>query len=161
MSQLPLKTVSELLANWHAGDDDALRAAVPLVYNELRRIAHHYLRNERPDHTLQSTAVVHEAYMRLEKQGAAEFKNREHFLAICAQLMRQILVEYARSRNAGKRDGGFRLELDDALAFKTRSVDMVALDDALKELAKLDQQQSRIVELRFFGGLSIEWQSSN
>jgi RNA polymerase sigma factor (TIGR02999 family) len=156
LSQISPKTVSELLANWHAGDDDALRAAVPLVYNELRRIAHHYLRNERPDHTLQSTALVHEAYMRLEKQGAAEFKNREHFLAICAQLMRQILVEYARSRNAGKRDGGFRLELDDALAFKTRSVDMVALDDALKELAKLDQQQSRIVELRFFGGLSIE-----
>jgi len=156
VSQLPPKTVSELLANWHAGDDDAFRAAVPLVYNELRRIAHHYLRNERPDHTLQSTALVHEAYMRLEKQGAAEFKNREHFLAICAQLMRQILVEYARSRNAGKRDGGFRLELDDALAFKTRSVDMVALDDALNELAKLNEQQSRIVELRFFGGLSIE-----
>ena len=156
MSQLSPITVSELLANWHAGDDDALRAAVPLVYDELRRIAHHYLRNERPDHTLQSTALVHEAYMRLEKQGAAEFKNREHFLAICAQLMRQILVEYARSRNAGKRDGGFRLELDDALAFKTQSVDMVALDDALRELAKLDRQQSRIVELRFFGGLSIE-----
>jgi RNA polymerase sigma factor (TIGR02999 family) len=156
LSQLPPKTVSELLANWHAGDDEALRAAVPLVYEELRRVAHHYLRNERPGHTLQSTALVHEAYLRLEKQGAALFQNREHFLAVCAQLMRQILVDYARARNAGKRDGGFRLELDDALAFKTRSVDMVALDDALKELAKLDQQQSRIVELRFFGGLSIE-----
>jgi RNA polymerase sigma factor (TIGR02999 family) len=161
LSPLPPKTVSELLATWHAGNDEALRAAIPLVYDELRRVAHHYLQKERPGHTLQSTALVHEAYMRLERQGAAEFKNREHFLAICAQLMRQILVEYARSRNAGKRDGGFRLELDDALAFKTRSVDMVALDDALKELAKLDQQQSRIVELRFFGGLSIEWQSSN
>jgi RNA polymerase sigma factor (TIGR02999 family) len=156
LSQLSPKTVSELLANWQAGDDEAFRAAVPLVYDELRRIAHHYLRNERVGHTLQSTALVHEAYMRLEKQGAAEFKNREHFLAICAQLMRQILVEYARSRNAGKRDGGVQLELDDALAFKMRSVDMVALDDALKELAKLNPQQSRIVELRFFGGLSIE-----
>ena len=156
MSQLPPKTVSELLANWRAGDDEALRAAVPFVYDELRRIAHHYLQKERPGHTLQSTALVHEAYLRLEKQGAAPFQNREHFLAVCAQLMRQILVEYARSRKAAKRDGGFRLELDDALAFKTRSVDMVALDDALNELARLNPQQSRIVELRFFAGLSIE-----
>ena len=155
MSQLPPKTVSEFLAKWHA-DDAALRAAVPLVYDELHRIAHHYLRKERPGHTLQSTALVHEAYLRLQKQGAAPFQNREHFLGICAQLMRQILVDYARSRNAARRDGGFRLTLDDALAFKTRSVDMVALDDALKELEKLNQQQSRIVELRFFGGLSIE-----
>ena len=156
MLQLPPKTVSELLANWHAGDDEALRAALPLVYNELRRIAHRYLQNERPGHTLQSTALVHEAYLRLEKQGTAPFQNREHFLAICALLMRQILVEYARSRKAARRDGGFRVTLDDALAFKTRSVDMVALDDALNELAKLNPQQSRIVELRFFGGLSIE-----
>ena len=156
MSELPPKTVSKLLANWHAGDNEALRAAVPLVYAELRRLAHHYLQNERPGHTLQSTALVHEAYLRLEKQGAAEYQNREHFLAICAQLMRQILVDYARSRNAARRDGGYRLTLDDNLAFKTRSLDMVALDDALKELAKLNQQQSRIVELRFFGGLSIE-----
>ena len=105
------------MANWAAGDAEALRTVIPLVYDELRRVAHHYLQNERPGHTLQSTALVHEVYLRLEKQGAAEFKNREHFLAICAQLMRQILVEYARSRNAAKRDGGFRLTLDDALAF--------------------------------------------
>ena len=91
-------------------------------------------------------------YLRLEKQGAAEIKNREHFLAICAQLMRQILVEYARSRNAAKRDGGYRLTLDENLAFKARSVDMVALDDALTELARLDPHQCRIVELRFFAG---------
>jgi len=161
LPQLPPKTVSELLANWHAGDDEAFRAALPLVYDELRRIAHRYLEKERPGHTLQSTALVHEAYLRLEKQGlekraAPLFQNREHFLAICAQLMRQILVDYARSRKAGRRDGGFRLELDDALALKTRSMDMVALDDALNELAKLNQNQSRIVELRFFGGLSIE-----
>ena len=156
MSGLPPKTVSELLANWQAGDDEGLRAVIPLVYDELRRVAHHYLQKERPDHTLQSTALVHETYLRLEKQGAAPFKNREHIVAICAQLMRQILVKYARSRNAAKRDGGYRLTLDDGLVFKTRSVDMVALDDALNELAKLDPKQSRIVELRFFGGLSIE-----
>jgi RNA polymerase sigma factor (TIGR02999 family) len=155
LSQFPSKSVNELLAQWHAGDDEALHAAIPLVYDELRRVAHHYLRKERSDHTLQSTALVHEAYLRLEKQGAARFENREHFLAICAQLMRQILVEYARNRHAGKRDGGERLTLH-GLALKSRSVDMVALDDALNELAKLDQQQSRIVELRFFGGLSIE-----
>jgi len=156
LAQLPSKTVSKLLANWQAGDEEALRAVVPLVYDELRRIAHNYLRKERPGHTLQSAALVHEAYLRLEKQGAAEFKNREHFLAICAQLMRQILVEYARGRNRAKRDGGYRLTLDEGVVFKSRSLDMVALDDALNELAKLDQQQSRIVELRFFGGLSIE-----
>jgi len=156
LSQLRVKTVSESLVNWHAGDVGALDAQIPLVYQELRRIAHNYLRNERPGHTLQSTALVHEAYLRLEKQGAAHFENREHFLAICAQLMRQILVDYARNRNAAKRDGGYRLTLDDNLAFRTSSVDMVALDDALNELAKLDQQQSRIVELRFFGGLTIE-----
>lgn len=160
MSQLPPKTVSELLANWQAGDDEALRAVLPLVYDELRRVAHLRLRKERPDHTLQSNALVHETYLRLEKQGGGPFKNREHFVAVCAQLMRQILVDYARNRNAAKRDGGYRLTLDDALAFKARSVDMVALDDALNELAKLDPLQSRIVEMRFFGGLSIEETSS-
>ena len=156
MHRLPSGPVSELLAKWQEGDQEALAALVPLVYSDLRKLARHYLQKERPDHTLQSTALVHEAYLRLEKQGAAQFQNREHFLAICAQLMRQILVEYARSRNAAKRNGGFRLALDDNLAFKTRSLDIVALDDALNELAKLDQQQSRIVELRFFAGLSIE-----
>jgi RNA polymerase sigma factor (TIGR02999 family) len=155
LSQVQSKIVTQLLDNWHAGDDEALRALVPLVYDELRRVAHRYLRKERPDHTLQSTALVHEAYLRLEKQGAAKFENRAHFLAICAQLMRQILVEYARSRDAAKRDGGDRVTLD-GLAFKSRSLDIIALDDALNELAKLDRQQSRIVELRFFGGLSVE-----
>jgi RNA polymerase sigma factor (TIGR02999 family) len=149
-------SVSELLANWHAGDQEALRYVVPFVYEELRQIAHRHLHKERPDHTLQSTALVHEAYLRLEKQGPAQFQDRTHFLAICALLMRQILVEHARSRRAAKRDGGCRLTLDDALAFKSKSLDLVALDDALAELAKLDQQQCRIVELRFFGGLSIE-----
>jgi RNA polymerase sigma factor (TIGR02999 family) len=156
LPDLPPETVSELLAKWNEGDHEAFRAAIPLVYNELRRVAHSYLQNERPNHTLQSTALVHEAYLRLEKQGTPGFKNREHFVAICALLMRQILVEYARSRRAAKRDGGYRLTVDEGLAFKTRSVDVVALDDALNELAKIDRRQSRIVAMRFFGGLSIE-----
>ena len=127
-----------------------------MVYDELRRIAHYHLQRERPGHTLQSTALVHEAYLRLEKQGSPNLQNREHFLAICAQLMRQILVDYARRRNAAKRDGGFLLTLDENVDFKTKDLNLVALDDALKELAQLNPQQSRIVELRFFGGLSIE-----
>ena len=145
-----------LAAGCCAGEGEALRAVFPLIYDELRRVAHYYLQKERPDHSLQSTALVHEVYLRLEKQGAAQFKNREHLIAICAQLMRQILVEYARSRNAVKRDGGYRLTLDGELAFKERSMDMIALDDALNQLAKLDPQQCRVVELRFFGGFSIE-----
>jgi RNA polymerase sigma factor (TIGR02999 family) len=149
--------VSALLAKWQAGDEDALQALLPLVYNELRRLAHRYLQRERPDHILQSTALVHEAYLRLVKQEGKRFENRAHFFAICAQLMRQILVEYARSRRAAKRDGGYTLTLNDTIALvKSRSVDLVALDDALNGLCKLDLQQSRIVELRFFGGLSIE-----
>ena len=155
MSQTPSEIVSQLLDEWRAGNNEALRAIVPLVYDELRQVAHHHLRKERPDHTLQSTALVHEAYLRLEKRGTAKFENRAHFLAICAQLMRQILVDYARDRNAAKRRGGDRVTLD-GLALKGRPVDVMALDDALNELARLDQKQSRIVELRFFGGLSIE-----
>ena len=156
MTQLRHKTVNELLAELQAGHDEPFKVSFPLVYDELRRVAHHYLQKERPGHTLQSTALVHEAYLRLEKQAATSFQNREHFIAICAQLMRQILVDYARSRKAGRRDGGLRLTLDDALAFQSRDLDLVALDDALNELARLNPQQSRIVELRFFGGLSIE-----
>ena len=157
MSRLSSKPVSELLAKWEAGDGEALRALVPLIYNELRRVAHHYLRSERPDHTLQSTALVHEAYLRLIKQKPAHFENRAHFFAVSAQLMRQILVEYARRRRAAKRDGGHRLTLEDAQSLlKGRSVDLAALDDALNGLARLDARQSRIVELRFFGGLTLE-----
>jgi len=150
--------VSDLLAKWRAGDEESLRRLLPVVYNELRRVAHFHLRKERPGHTLQTTALVHEAYLCLMKQEAMNFENRAHFLAVCAQLMRQILVQYARRRNAAKRDGGYKLTLDDhAMALvENRSVDLVALDDALNRLAELDLQQSRIVELRFFGGLSIE-----
>jgi RNA polymerase sigma factor (TIGR02999 family) len=145
------------LARWQAGDEEALQTLLPIVYDELRRVAHRYLRKERAGHTLQSTALVHEAYLRLMKQGTKEFENREHFFAICAQLMRQILVEYGRSQRAAKRDGGQKVILDSAIAAaKFRSVDVVALDDALNGLAKLDPELSRIVELRFFGGLSIE-----
>jgi len=151
-----LQPVSDLLAKWQAGDEEALRALVPAVYRELRRLAHRYLQKERPGHTLQSTALVHEAYLRLMKQGGGKFENRAHFFAICAQLMRQILVEYARNRQAAKRDGGHRLTLDDTVGLVKSRVELVALDDALKGLARLDPQQCRIVELRFFAGLSIE-----
>lgn len=152
------ESVSTLLAQWKTGDEEAFRALVPLVYNELRRLAHRYLQNERADHTLQSTALVHEAYVRLVKQGGGKFQNRAHFFAICAQLMRQILIEYARSKRAAKRGWGRTLTLNDeiALVVKSGRLDLVALDAALEQLAKLDPQQSRIVELRFFGGLSIE-----
>ncbi len=151
-----VQTLSGLLANWQSGDNEALRAVFPLVYDELRRLAHHYLRMERADHTLQSAALVHEAYLRLAKQGTYQFENREHFLAICAQLMRQILIQSARVRKAAKRDGGYRITLDEDLAGKNPSLDLVALDDALNKLTKLDRQQGHIVELRYFGGLSIE-----
>jgi RNA polymerase sigma factor (TIGR02999 family) len=149
--------VSELLAEYRNGNEESLRRLVPLVYNELRRVAHYQIRKERPDHTLQTTALVHEAYLCLTKQQPMDFENRAHFFAVCAQLMRQILVQYARRRRAAKRDGGHKLTLDGAIALpKNRSVDLIALDDALTGLSKLDPQQSRIVELRFFGGLSIE-----
>lgn len=156
MQESPPHSISLLLARWHQGDEQALQDVLPLLYKELRRIAHGRLRKERPNHTLQSTELVHEAYLRLEKRGAVQFANREHFLAICADLMRQILVDYERARRAQKRDGGIRLSLDESFAFKTRDLDVIALDDALNELAKLDPQQARIVVLRFFSGLSIE-----
>jgi RNA polymerase sigma factor (TIGR02999 family) len=162
MPEPPTQPVSELLAKWRAGDEESLRRLVPLVYGELRRIAHRHFRNERPDHTLQTTALVHEAYLCLMKQHPMDFQNREHFFADTANLMRQILVQYARRRNAAKRKGGNKVPLDDvrldsAVAlFPKQTVDLVALDDALNTLAKLDDQQTRIVELRFFAGLSIE-----
>jgi RNA polymerase sigma factor (TIGR02999 family) len=158
MSELRVQSVSELLAKWRAGDEESLSRLVPLVYNALRRLAHNHLRKERPGHTLQTTALVHEAYLCLAKQEPMEFANRAHFYAVCAQLMREILVQYARRRNAAKRGGGaYSVTLDNVLAVaEPRSVDVIALDDALKGLASLDQQQARIVELRFFGGLSIE-----
>lgn len=158
MAGSPLPAISQRQAKWREGDQEALRALVPLLYDDLRRVAHQNLRKARPDHTLQTTALVHEAYLRLEKQHAPQFQNRDHFLAICAFLMRQILTGYERTRKASKRGGGAsKLTLDDASApVKGRAVDLIALDDALTGLARLDPQQSQIVELRFLGGLSIE-----
>jgi RNA polymerase sigma factor (TIGR02999 family) len=157
VSELSSQPVSELLAKWQAGDEEAFRTLVPLVYNELRRLAHRCLRNERPGHTLQTTALVHEAYLRLTRQEAAHFENRAHLLAVSAQLMRKILVDYARRRRAAKRDGDYRVTLGAAeLPLKERNVDVMVLDDALKDLARLDPQQGQIVELRFFGVLTIE-----
>jgi RNA polymerase sigma factor (TIGR02999 family) len=148
--------VSALLAEWQAGSEAALEALVQVVYPKLRRLAHQYIQKERAGHTLQSTAVVHEAYLRLVKQAGAKFENKAHFFAICAQLMRQILVEYARRRGAAKRNGGCRLTLIEGIEpIKGRGMDLIALDDALRSLAQLDAQQSRMVELRFFAGLSI------
>jgi RNA polymerase sigma factor (TIGR02999 family) len=132
---------------------------MPLVYDELRRLARHYLQRERSDHTLQSTALVHEAYMRLAGQNAPHWQNRAHFFGIAAHVMRQILVEHARAHSAAKRGGtgACKLTLDAALDLEQRiDVDIIALDGALTRLSELDPQQSRIVELRFFTGLTIE-----
>jgi RNA polymerase sigma factor (TIGR02999 family) len=150
--------VTSLLLRWRSGDKAALDALMPLVYGELRRLAHHYLQQERTDHTLQSTALVHEAYARLIGQSLPEWQNRAHFFGVAAQIMRQILVDYARQRRAVKRGGELcKLTLENAESESQRTeVDIVALDDALRDLAKIDAQQSRVVELRFFAGLSIE-----
>ena len=157
MSESSPQPVSALLVKWRAGDQEALQALIPLVYQELRRIAQYHLKQERADHTLQSTALVHEAYLRLLKQSPAEVENRAHFLAVASRLMRQILVDHARGHRAAKRGGGLKLELQDAMAQQNvENVDLIALDNALNELARLDPQQSQIVEMRFFGGLSIE-----
>ena len=157
MSQVPSQQVSALLVNWKAGDQEALRALIPLVYKELRATAHAHLKRERPGHTLQTTALVHEAYLRLAQRQPFEAESRAHFVAIAARLMRQILVDYARGRDAEKRGADRKVQLDVALTMPhMRSVDVVSLDDALNDLAKLDEQQSRIVELRFFGGLTTE-----
>jgi RNA polymerase sigma factor (TIGR02999 family) len=150
--------VSELLLNWGHGDQGAREELIPLVYAELRRIARRYLWQERPDHTLQSGALVHEAYLRLAHDEPPQWQNRAHFFGVAAQLMRRILVDHARSRLAVKRGAGaLRLALDPEIGLpQKREVNLVALDDALSTLATLDPQQSRLIELRFFGGLSIE-----
>src|SRR5215467_10178885 len=152
------KQVTELLVRWRGGDKAALDALMPLVYRELHRIARRYLQQERSDHTLQSTALVHEAYVRLAEQDLPDWQNRAHFFAVAAQLMRQILVDHARARRADKRGGGAcKLTLEDAQAnAQPVDVDIVALDDALKTLSDMDPQQGKVVELKFFGGLSIE-----
>jgi RNA polymerase sigma factor (TIGR02999 family) len=150
--------VTQLLVDWSKGDQDALNQLMPLVYDELRRLANRHLRRERPDHTLQTTALVHEAYLRLVDQTSANWQNRLQFFAVAAQLMRRILVDYARSHHAAKRGGEFiKVSLDEALAPATeRDAELLALDDALDRLAAIDAQQSRVVELRVFAGLTLE-----
>jgi RNA polymerase sigma factor (TIGR02999 family) len=150
--------ITQLLLQWSKGDKQALNELMPLLYGELRRLAEARLRQERPDHTLQATALIHEAYMRLADWQAMEWQNRAHFLAVAAQLMRNILVDHARKHIAAKRGGErYKLSLSDIpnLA-KTKDPDLIALDDALTTLAAIDPQQSRIVEMRYFGGLSID-----
>jgi len=149
--------ISKLLARWEAGDQEALAALIPLAYGELRVLAHRYLQKQRPGDTLQTTALVHDAYLRLTRQQNVHFENRNQFFALAALIMRQVLVDYARSHEAAKRGAGRKVTLDDSLSLvRGKSVELIALDDALNDLARLDPQQSQIVELRFFGGLSIE-----
>ncbi|MEZ5429097.1 MAG: sigma-70 family RNA polymerase sigma factor [Pyrinomonadaceae bacterium] len=156
MSEKP--NVTQLLSKAQDGDENALNQLLPLVYNELRAVAANQLKSERQDHTLQATALVHEAYLRLLEQRDVDWRNRAHFFSIAAEMMRRILVNYAVKRNAKKRgDGATRMALDEAVSYsKKRDFDLVALDDALKTLAEFDQKQARIVELRFFGGLTVE-----
>ena len=150
--------VSRLLVAWGDGDRAALDELLPLVHEELRRLAHRCMSRESPGHTLQTSALVNEAYLRLVDQKGVRWQNRAHFFGIAAQIMRRILVDHARSRGYRKRGGGARrVDLDEALAVSPqRAAEVVALDEALSRLAEFDPRQSRIVELRFFGGLSIE-----
>jgi RNA polymerase sigma factor (TIGR02999 family) len=157
MQTPPSNDVTQLLLDWSKGDRAALDQLMPVVYEELRKIARSYLKGERPTHTLQPTALINEAYVRLVAQNFPAWQSRAHFYGVAAELMRQILVDHARSHRAAKRDGGHKLSLDDATIFsKERAADLVALDDALTALAALDRRKCRVVELRFFGGLSIE-----
>jgi len=152
--------ITQLLQGWRNGDRKSLDALLPIVYKELRRLAHFQLRQERPDHTLQSSALVNEAYLRLVGLNAPRLEGRSHFFAIAAQQMRQILVDYARRHRARKRGGGVEtLSLDDSAMLspvKSKSLDVVALDDALQALAQIDERKAQVVELRFFGGLNFE-----
>jgi RNA polymerase sigma factor (TIGR02999 family) len=146
---------TELLQHWKQGQEEALPALVPLVYKELRRLAHYHLQSERSDHTLQSTALVHEAYLRLLGGKPAELQNRAHFVAVASRLMRQVLVDYARGHRAEKRDGGYKIELEDVAGLAIiGDSELLSLDDALKELSRIDERQGKIVEMKFFGGLS-------
>ena len=159
ISTAPQEEATRLLHDWSQGDAEAASQLMPLVYDELRRLARRYLQRERSDHTLQPTGLVHEAYLRLVDQTVASYQNRNHFFAVAAKVMRRILVDHARRHQAGKRGGGeTRIEFDDAemSPSQPRDVDLVALDDALQDLARLDARQSQVVELRFFAGLTNE-----
>ena len=158
MKETPAHEITQLLKAWSEGEPTALDKLVPLVYRELQRMARRYMAQERPGHTLQTTALVHEAYVRLVDSAQTSFENRAEFFAVCAQVMRHILVDWARSRQALKRGGRVApLELDEALAVgEEPGRDLVALDDALKALTAQDPRKGQVVELRFFGGLSVE-----
>jgi len=150
--------ITQLLKDWSDGDGQAPAQLMPLVYQELRRLADHYMSHERVGHTLQPTALVNEAYLRLIDQTRVNWQNRAHFFGIAAQLMRRILLDHARAHHAEKRGGvAKRLSLDEAAILpEERASDLIALDEALEELAKFDERKSRIVELRFFGGLGVD-----
>jgi RNA polymerase sigma factor (TIGR02999 family) len=150
--------VTGLLIDWSNGDQHALEELMPLVYGELRRLAAAHLRRERSSSTLQSTVLVHEAYLRLVNQNNIQWRSRAHFYGIAARVIRRILVDHARAQHAGKRGAGaMRLELDDAMAVsEQRELDLLGLDDALRRLSELDERQGQIVEMRFFAGLSVE-----
>ena len=150
--------VTELLAHWSQGDDAALAELTPLVYEELRRLAHHFMEGQRPDHTLQTTALVNEAYLRLADQTNSNWQSRAHFFAVAARAMRQILVSYARSNRAQKRGGGgARIELNEAaIVSPEESKEIVDLHEALERLATLDSRKAQVVELKYFGGLNYD-----
>jgi RNA polymerase sigma-70 factor, ECF subfamily len=150
--------VTRLLEAWGRGDEGAMDELIPLVYSDLHRLAHHYLADERPGHTLQTTALVNEAYLRLVDRARATPQNRAQFFAVCSRVMRQILVDWARARKALKRGGDVpALELQEQLAApEGRSADLIAIDDALTALATFDRRKSQVVEMRFFGGLSAQ-----
>jgi RNA polymerase sigma factor (TIGR02999 family) len=152
------KEISRLLLAWSNGDQSALEALAPLVHEELRRLAHHYMRGERRGHTLQTSALVNEAYIRLIDWKDVRWQNRAHFFAVSAQLMRRILVDFARDKHYQKRGAGMlRVSLNEAAAFADcRSADLIALDEALMALAEVDSRKSQVVEMRFFGGLSVK-----
>lgn len=158
MSEGQTHEVTQLLVDWSNGDQSALERLMPLIDEELRRLAHRYMSRERVGHTLQTTALVNEAFLRLVNRKNLQWQNRAHFFGIAANLMRTILVDHARAHACTKRGGGARkLELDEALVIsQQKASEVLALDDALKQLALIDPQQSRIVELRFFGGLTVE-----
>jgi RNA polymerase sigma factor (TIGR02999 family) len=156
MGGIPERDITALLKDWSGGDRAALERLIPAVYEELRRLAASRLRSERPDHTLQPTALVHEAFLRLADQRSVDWANRSHFFSIAARIMRRILVDHARKRRAAKRDAAaLRLTVSDE-APSERAPELLALDSALTSLEKLDPQQARVVELRFFGGLTVE-----
>ncbi|MDE3178342.1 MAG: sigma-70 family RNA polymerase sigma factor [Acidobacteriota bacterium] len=154
----PVHEVTGLLRAWSAGDQEALEKLTPMVYAELRRRAHRYMAGERTGHTLETTALINEVYLRLVDVRKVQWQDRAHFLAVCARLMRRVLTDFARSRGYQKRGGGSpRVELDSALMVSSEpSANLVALDDSLKALEEFDRRKSQVVELRFFGGLSVE-----